>query len=103
MVSYSLKAPAPDKQVNTILDRLVAAHDAALLNRNKKMSRKSNLTKNEIEGLKWLKEMSTKGKISVVQADKGGAILIVDPNLLRKKVLEKLENDQLYTKLQRDP
>ena len=63
------------------------------------MFRKSNLSKNEIEGLKWLKE--TKGKISVVQADKGGAIIIADPNLLRKKVLEKLENEQLYTKLQR--
>ena len=102
-VSYSLKAQAPDKQVNTIVDRLVAAHDAALLNRKKKMSRKSNLTKNEKEGLKWLKEMSTKGEISVVQADKGGAILIVKPDLLRKKVMEKLENEHLYKKLQKDP
>ena len=47
--------------------------------------------------------MSKKEKISVVQADKGGAILIVTPDLLRKKVLEKLENPQLYTKLEDDP
>ena len=42
--------------------------------------------------LKWLKDMSTKGKITVVQADKGGAILIIKPDLLERKVMEKLEN-----------
>ena len=47
--------------------------------------------------------MSLKGKISVVQADKGGAILIVHPDLLRKKVLEKLENPHLYSRLASDP
>ena len=47
--------------------------------------------------------MTKKEKISVVQADKGGAILIVTPDLLRKKVLEKLENPLLYTKLEDDP
>ena len=38
-VSYSLRAPAPDKNVNTIVERLVAAHDAALLNIKKKKYR----------------------------------------------------------------
>ena len=102
-VSYSLRAPAPDKQVNTLVDRLVTTHDATLLNIGKSKSRKSNLTKNEREGLKWLKDMSTKGKISIVQADKGGAILIVEPDLLERKVMEKLENPELYTKLEKDP
>ena len=102
-VSYNLRTPAPDKQVNTMVDRLVAAHDAALLKRKKKINRKSNLSKNETDGVKWLKDMSVKGKISVVQADKGGAILIVHPDLLEKKVMEKLENPDLYTKLLKDP
>ena len=51
----------------------------------------------------WLKDMTNKGKISVVQADKGDAILIVTPELLRRKVLEKLDNPLLYTKLEHDP
>ena len=102
-VSYSLRTPAPDKQVNTLVERLVAAHDAALLNNRKKKNKKSNLSKNERDGLKWLKVMSSEGKISIVQADKGGAILIVHPELLKKKVLEKLENPELYTKLTEDP
>ncbi len=102
-VSYSLRTPAPDKQVNTIVERLVAAHDAALLHTREKKAQRSNLSKDESDGLKWIKEMTIKGKISVVQADKGGAILIVRPELLRKKVLEKLENPQLYTKLTNNP
>ena len=47
--------------------------------------------------------MSTKGKISVVQADKGGAILLVEPDLLERKVIEKLENPEFYTKLEKNP
>ena len=74
-ISYSLRAPAPDKQVNTMVDRLVAAHDAALLKKKRKMNRRSNLSKNETDGLKWLKEMSAKGKISVVQADNNMTII----------------------------
>ena len=50
-----------------------------------------------------LEDMSKKGEISVVQADKGGAILIVKPELLQEKVMEKLENQELYTKLRDDP
>ena len=42
-------------------------------------------------------------KIAIVTADKGGSTLIVDPTMLRKNTLEKLENPQLYKKLQNDP
>ena len=47
--------------------------------------------------------MTEEGKLSVVEADKGGAILNVNPELLRKKTLEKLENPNLYNKLAEDP
>ena len=47
--------------------------------------------------------MTQDNKICVVQADKGGAILIVYPDLLRNKVLEKLTNPALYTRLNKDP
>ena len=46
--------------------------------------------------------MTEEGRLSVVEADKGGAILIVSPQLLRKKTLEKLENPNLYNKLKED-
>ena len=89
--------------MNIVVERLVTAHDAQLANERQKKIPKSNLSKEEQDGLKWLKEMTAKDKLSVVQADKGGAILIVTPDLLKKKVLEKLENPQLYTKLDHDP
>ena len=91
--------------MNTLLDRLVSDHDATLLN-NKTKRRSyqiSNLSRDEVNGLNWLREKSKQGRISVVQADKGGAILIVSPELLKKKVLEKLENPQLYDKLHGNP
>ena len=102
-VSYNLNTPTPDKQVNTIVDRLVKAHDAALANKKTKISQETNLSKEELNGLTWLQKKTEEGKISVVQADKGGAILIVTPDLLKKKVLEKLENPQIYEKLDKDP
>ena len=63
----------------------------------------SNLSLEERKGLKWLEDMISKNKLSVVSADKGGATLIVYPELLRRKVLEKLNNPDLYTKLRTDP
>ena len=87
------------KQVNTIVECLVTTHDASLLNTRKILNQKSNLYKDEKDGVKWLKEMSDKNKISVVRSDKGGALLILKPDLLKKKVLEKLEDTKLYTRL----
>ena len=101
--SYHLSTPAPDRQVNTIVERLVTAHDASLVNKKSVNNQKKNLSKEELDGLKWLQEMTNKNKLSVVQADKGGAILLVIPDLIRKKVLEKLEDPQIYSKLDEDP
>ena len=101
--SYNLNMPTTDKHVNTLVERLVSAHNSSLTQNVKEKNFKSNLSKDEREGLNWLVEMTSKEKISVVSADKGGAILIVPPELLKKKVLEKLEDPALYTKLDSDP
>ena len=39
----------------------------------------------------------------MVEADKGGAILLVEPKLLEAKVKEKVENEAMYNKLPGDP
>ena len=41
--------------------------------------------------------------IAVVKADKGGAILIVEPELLEKSVQDKLENPNVYIRIDKDP
>ena len=53
--------------------------------------------------MKWLNDNISNGKLSVISADKGGALLIVYPELLRKMTLEKLSDQNLYIKLDKDP
>ena len=58
-----------------------------------------NLNKTESRGLKWLENMIKHNKLAVVAADKGGAVLLVDPDMLQRRTLEKLNNPLLYNKL----
>ena len=103
--SYYSSMPSDEHTVNDIVKSMESELDQKLIGlRDSKPTRsKQNLTKDEQEGLKWLECMSGEGKLAVVPADKGGAILIVYPDSLRKKTLEKLENPDLYTKLDDDP
>ena len=73
--------------------------DSTLRRKTRTQPTTSNLTKDELEGLKWLQQKTQDNQICVVEADKGGAILIVDPELLRKKTLEKLNDPFLYTQI----
>ena len=66
-------------------------------------SRKKNITKDESEGLSWLRKETRDGNIAVVKADKGGVLLIVEPELLEKAVFEKLEKQNVYQKLDGNP
>ena len=61
------------------------------------------MTKDEEEGLRWLINETQQSNIAVVKADKGGATLIVEPSLLDNCVQEKLNNPNIYTRLQEDP
>ena len=64
---------------------------------------RNNLSQVELNGLDWLKSKTAKGEISITKADKGGAILIVKPNILEEAIKEKLDDVQLYRKLENDP
>ena len=41
--------------------------------------RQPNLSKGEMEGVKWLQSQINQDKLAVVQADKGGAIILTKP------------------------
>ena len=77
--------------------------DQLLQQKPKNHRKKRNLNLEEQKGLKWLQQNVNLRRIAIVTADKGGSTLIVDPTMLRKKTLEKLESPQLYKKLQDDP
>ena len=55
----------------------------------------------EERGWAWLKKMTAEEKISICQADKGGAILLVPPSYLENKVDEKLSDNTLYKEIKR--
>ena len=42
------------------------------------------LQRTELNGLQWLENMINLDRLNVVQADKGGAILLANPELLKK-------------------
>ena len=80
---YGTRCAADENAVNIIVNNMVNSHNNKLLKHNSKHHKK-NITKDEENGLKWLVNKSTAGEIAVVKADKGGALLIVYPSLLRK-------------------
>ena len=53
--------------------------------------------------MSWLIKETNQSNIAVVKADKGGAILIVDPKLLENAVDDKLRNNNLYECIDSDP
>ena len=100
---YSKGEPSPEGSINDIVNTISQEHDNRLNNGKKTVQHKQNLSKHEQDGLAWLTKQVNENKLAIVPADKGGATLIVYPSLLRKKVLEKLQNESLYEKLPRDP
>ena len=64
---------------------------------------RKNLSNLHENGLKWLNAKINNDELAVVEADKGGGILLVEPTLLESKVQEKLLNVQIYDKLPQDP
>ena len=89
-VNYNKAWFTPDEQVQQTTERMQDELDNELRKSNRKNGhRQSNLSKGEMEGVKWLQLQINQDKLAVVQADKGGAIILTTPQLLKKKVLEK--------------
>lgn len=98
---YTSAQASSDNIVNESVKRMSTLLDDKL--RDSKDSSTSNLSTDERKGLKWLQNRIDNGSIAITKADKGGATLIVTPQLLYKKTMEKLQNDKIYQKLQSDP
>ncbi len=102
---YSPATPSDDRDVNDIVTSMESELDQLLQSctSRKPKKRKQNLTPEEKAGLKYLEKRVDSQTIAITSADKGGSILIVDPQMLRKKTLEKLHNPNLYKRLDKDP
>ena len=56
----------------------------------------------EVAGLKWLQNKVENLEIDICKADKGGAILLVPADYLRKKIREKVEDPEKFEVLKKD-
>ena len=90
-----------DSTINDILKNMQAELNQKLTRQRKGIIKKT-LSKGERVGLKWCECIIEEGKLSVVEAEEGGAIHIVSPELLHKDNLEKLENLNIYNKFEED-
>ena len=59
--------------------------DSKLRKKKHLKAKTSNLSEEELIGLKWLEKKTNDNQICVVEANKGGAILIVYTDLFKKK------------------
>ena len=98
---YSSYTSTSDRIVHETVERMKTELDINLQNDQPK--KQSNLSKDELKGLKWLERRVADGKIAITKADKGGATIIIRPEILRKISFEKLNNPSLYKKLDSDP
>ena len=63
----------------------------------------NNLTYMERQGLHWCIKMQKDGKLHFSQADKGGATVIMDPNVVNDVILSKLRVESKFEPLVSDP
>ena len=102
--TYFKSKPSSDPVVNSLVENMES--DLTGILRHKAVhvkKKKSNISKAEEDGFKWLKKNVKEGNIVICEADKGGAILIVPPTLIEGKVSEKLLDKSLYSGLPKDP
>ena len=92
---------APNAEVSTAVHQLNVAANQIVQTRKRKKPK--NLSVLEEYGLTWLKKMTREDKVSICQADKGGAILLVPPIYLENKIKEKVSDRTCYEELKKDP
>ena len=88
-----------DKIVNQLAEEVMDAIDLL-----KPKKQRSNLSKKERNGLKWILKEIDSGDVRVVQADKGGALCIVPKAYIKRLEQQKLNDDSKYINLgEEDP
>ena len=96
--NYNIKDVATKQAVETINCKMNALKPI----QNQKHP-PSNLSYLEQKGLKWLEEKTSNMEIMITKADKGGSILIVPHSLIENKIIEKIYNETIFKKLDKDP
>ena len=86
----------PPKGRNTVLDSVCDALENIPLSGNTERKNKSNITKEEINAMK---KLSTDCSIVIKEADKGGAVVIMDAEFYKNKVMSMLTDEEFYKEI----
>ena len=65
--------------------------------------KRSNLTVLEADGMKWCKKAMSERRLYFSRVDKGGCILILNADDVHKIMLDTLDSDEKFEKLENDP
>ena len=65
--------------------------------------KRSNLTVLEADGMKWCKKAMSERRLYFSRVDKGGCILILNADDVHKIMLDTLDRDEKFEKLENDP
>ena len=68
---HGIIPPTTDDAVNKLASAMTQDLDGRLRNKPKTRAKRSNRTKDKLNGLQWLENMINLDKLNVVQADKG--------------------------------
>lgn len=63
----------------------------------------NNMNRFEREGYDWLRKSVREGSIAITSADKGGAVIIVTPDLIKEITASKVTDTARYKPLDKDP
>ncbi len=83
--NYSSATTSQEHTVNDTIGRIKSDLDHKL--QMDPPNRGTNLTTDERNGLTWLQNNIKSNNIAIVKADKGGATIIINPELLKMKSL----------------
>ena len=90
----------PDPEVTAAINHINANINADSFQKGTVQSH--NLSQAEKRGLSWLRRKVDAEELAICKADKGGAILLVQPNFLSEKVRQKVTDPELYEVLADD-
>ena len=89
-----------NKLLDHVSNKISNVADSLAISR---FSKYNNLTFLEKRGLFWCLKMKRDYKVHFSQADKGGAIVLMDPNVVNQVILSNLQNPTKYVLLPSDP
>ena len=88
--------PQQDNNHNDVALKQVLADMGSFVDNVRPKAIPSNLSSLERKGLRWLRKNTSEGNLCVCKADKGGAIILVEPRVVSGMIAEKVQDESKF-------